>query len=257
MSNLEPIFIASLVGGVGGLAGGVLLLFGKKVRKNIVHVLVSFAAGALLGTAFFDLLPEALEHAEEFKMESSLVFLWTTIGIISFYLLDRAIHWFQVNQKKKNYSHGSISIPLVILGDSVHNFIDGVAIAITYLINPVLGVSTTLAVIAHEVPQEVGDFAVLLHQGMNKKKVFLINFFSALLSVLGAFLGIFIGERVGGLLPYALSLTSGFFIYIALTNILPEIHGEEKKGYAFPESIFLVLGILVIWLAVTFLPHGH
>ncbi len=256
MSNLEPIIIASLVGGVGGLGGGILLLFGKKLRKNVIHVLVSFAAGALLATAFLDLLPEALEHAEESSLSAMTVFIWTIIGIILFYLIDRAIDWYHIHEKK-TYSHGSISIPLVVLGDSVHNFIDGVAIAVTYLVNPVLGISTTLAIIAHEIPQEIGDFAVLLHQGMGKKKVFLINLFSALLSVAGAVIGIFIGERVEGLLPYALAITSGFFIYIALTNILPEIHGEGKKGYAFFESVFLILGLVVIWGAINFLPHGH
>lgn len=256
MPSIEPILIAALIGGVGGLAGGVLLLLGKKVRENVIHVLVSFAAGALLGTAFFDLLPEAIEHAEEFHLTPNIVFIWTMLGIISFYLLERGIHWFQ-NYNKKDYHHGSVSVPLVILGDSVHNFIDGIAIAITYILNPVLGITTTLAIIAHEIPQEIGDFAVLLHQGMAKKKVLLINFFSALLSVLGAVVGIMIGEKAESILPYALSLTAGFFIYIALTNLLPEIHSEEKKGYAFFESIFLMLGIGVIWLAVNYLPHGH
>ncbi len=257
MSDITPILIASLIGGVGGLIGGVLLLLGKNVKESIIHVLVSFAAGALLGTAFFDLLPEAIEHAVEFELSEGTVFLWTILGILFFYLIDRGIHWFQYSQKKKDYHHGSISVPLVILGDSVHNFIDGVAIAITYILNPVLGITTTLAIVAHEIPQEIGDFAVLLHQGMAKKKVLLINFFSALLSVLGAIIGLIIGERVGFVLPYALSITAGFFIYIALTNLLPEIHSEEKKGYAFPETLFLILGIAVIWLAVTYLPHGH
>lgn len=256
MSEITPILIAALIGGVGGIAGGALLLLGKKVQQSLVHVLVSFAAGALLGAAFLDLLPEALEHAEEFGLTEHVVFLWAIIGIASFYLLDRGIHWFQNYQKKKDYSHGSISVPLVILGDSVHNFIDGIAIAITFIVNPALGVTTTLAVLAHELPQEIGDFAVLLHQGMRKKKVLLINLCSGLLCVLGAGIGIIIGEKVEFLIPYALSLTAGFFIYISLTNLLPEIHGEEKKGYAFKESIFLVLGILVVWAGVNYLPHG-
>jgi len=254
---IGPVLIAAFVGGVGGLIGGVLLLLGKNIRTNIIHVLVSFAAGALLGTAFLDLLPEALEHAEELGLGPEIIFIFTVVGIIFFYLMDRAIHWYQVHQKKKEYRHGSISVPLVVLGDSVHNFIDGIAIALTYMANPVLGITTTLAIIAHEIPQEIGDFAVLLHQGMAKKKVLLINFFSALLAVLGAIIGIIIGEKIEGILPFALAITSGFFIYIALTNLLPEIHNEEKKGYAFSETIFLILGILTIWLATNYLPHGH
>lgn len=257
MSDITPILIAAFVGGLGGLAGGVLLLLGKGVRQNIIHVLVSFAAGALLGTAFLDLLPEALEHAEEAGIDFKVIFLLTIGGIIFFYLLDRAIHWFQVHQKKKEYHHGSVSVPLVILGDSIHNFIDGIAIALTFIANPVLGLTTTLAIIAHEIPQEVGDFAVLLHQGLAKKKVLFINIFSAMLSVLGAVIGIIIGASAESILPYALAITSGFFIYIALSNLLPEIHNEEKKGYAFPETIFLILGIVTIWLTINYLPHGH
>ncbi len=260
MSGLESIFISAFVGSIGALAGGVLLLLWNKSLKNISHVLVSFAAGALLGNAFFELLPEAIEHAEEVKELSGVeinVFLWTLAGIFFFYLLDRGIHWYSHHQNKKTGKHGTVNIPLVIFGDSVHNFIDGVAIAITFLINPASGIATTFAVIAHELPQEIGDFAILLHEGMTKKKVLFINILSALLAVVGAGLALIIGESIEGILPYALSITAGFFIYIALTNLLPEIHGEEKEGYAFRETIFFILGVSVIWLTITYLPHGH
>ncbi len=260
MSALDSVIIAAFVGSIGALAGGVLLLLWKKSLKNISHVLVSFAAGALLGNAFFELLPEAIEHAEELKEASGAeinIFLWTLGGIFFFYLLDRGIHWYSHHQNKKSGKHGTVNVPLVIFGDSVHNFIDGVAIAITYLINPAVGIATTLAVIAHEIPQEIGDFAILLHEGMSKKKVLIINILSALLAVVGAILGLIIGERIEGILPYALSITAGFFIYIALTNLLPEIHSEEKKGYAFKETAFFILGVLIIWLSVAYLPHGH
>lgn len=259
LSTIEPILIATLIGSVGALGGGVLLLLGKKVSKNLIHVLVSFAAGALIGTAIFDLLPEAVEHAGEMKEANGKdinVFFWTLIGIMSFYFLDRSIHWFQFHQKIHKGMHRSVSVPLVVLGDSVHNFIDGVAIAITYLINPVIGITTTLAVVAHEIPQEIGDFAVLLHEGLSRKRVLIINILSALLAVLGAILALIVGDKIEGILPYALSVTTGFFIYIALTNLLPEIHSEDKIGYAFWESGFFLLGVVVIWAAVTYLPHG-
>jgi zinc and cadmium transporter len=259
MNKLEIILILSLIGSVGALAGGALLLLGKKASENIVHVLVSFAAGALLGVTFLELLPEAIEHAEETLEATGTeinVFLWTLGGMLFFYLLDRGIHWFQYHQKINKGRHGSVNVPLVILGDSAHNFIDGVAIAVTYLVNPGLGVVTAIATIAHEVPQEIGDFAILLHEGLSKKRVLLINISSALLSVLGAVIAILIGERIEGIIPYALSLTAGFFLYIALTNLLPEIHSEEKKGYAFAESSFVVLGVLAIWLAVSLIPHA-
>lgn len=260
MNELEIILALSLIGGIGALAGGALLLFGKKTSDAIVHVLVSFAAGALIGVTFLELLPEAIEHAEEALAATGReinVFLWTLAGMLFFYLLDRGIHWFRYHQKVHKGEHGSVNVPLVILGDSAHNFIDGVAIAVTYLVNPGVGIVTTIATIAHEIPQEIGDFAILLHEGLSKKRVLLINISSALLSVLGAIIAILIGERIEGIIPYALSLTAGFFLYIAMTNLLPEIHNEEKKGYAFFESLFLILGIVVIWLAVNLIPHGQ
>ncbi len=260
MPAVESIFISAFIGSIGALAGGVLLLLWNKSIKNISHVLVSFAAGALLGNVFFELLPEAIEHAEEIREAGGSeinIFLWTLAGVLIFYLLDRGIHWYSHNQKNKKGKHGTVNIPLVIFGDSVHNFIDGVAIAITFLINPASGIATTFAVIAHELPQEIGDFAILLHEGLSKKKVLVINLISALLAVLGAFIAIMIGKSIEGILPYALSITAGFFIYIALANLLPEIHGEEKEGYAFKETAFFILGISIIWLVINYLPGGH
>jgi zinc and cadmium transporter len=256
MPAIEAIIILTLIGGVGALAGGILLLLGKKIPKALIHFLVSFAAGALLGTAFFELLPEALHHIEEVQEEGEVtVFIWVILGMLFFYLLDRGIHWFQFHQRLHKGKHRSVSIPLVIFGDSAHNFIDGVAIATTYLVNPAAGLVTTFATIAHELPQEIGDFAILLHEGMEKKKVFLVNLLSAFLSVLGGIIAFFIGEQIEGILPYSLALTTGFFLYIALVHLLPAIHHEEKQGYAMWESIFLVLGVATIWLAGVLIPH--
>jgi zinc and cadmium transporter len=259
MSGIEPILISTLIGSIGALAGGLILLLGKRFSDTVIHVLVSFAAGALLGNAFFELLPEALHHAEEASEAGREIniFLWTLLGIMFFYLLERGIHWFQHSKDKHKDTHGNVSVPLVILGDSVHNFIDGVAIAITFLVNPAAGITTAFAVVAHELPQEIGDFAILLHEGLAKKKVLLVNIGSAILAVLGAIVAFSIGERIEGILPYALSITAGFFIYIALNNLLPEIHGEEKKGYALWETGFLLLGVLVIYLFTLILPHGR
>lgn len=256
MSDITPILIATFLGSLGALAGGILIMFNKKLIKTLSHILVPFAAGALLGSAFFELFPESFEHAEELGLEMN-PFVWALLGILLFYLLERGIHWFQFHRKAQHGKHGNVTVPLIVIGDSLHNFIDGMAIAITFMVEPALGVVTTLAVMAHELPQEIGDFAVLLHEGLSRKKVFLINLFSALLAVLGAIVALVIGEVVEGIFPYALSLTGGLFVYIALTNLLPSIHSEEKKGYAFYETIFLFLGVFVLWLAVTFLHVSH
>ncbi|MBI4080235.1 MAG: ZIP family metal transporter [Candidatus Levybacteria bacterium] len=256
MSTIIPILLATLLGSIGALAGGFLLLFSRKRAQAISHVLVPFAAGALLATGFFELLPEASEHAVELGQDVN-VFYWALGGVLLMYLLERGIHWFQYHRKTHKGVHGSVTVPLIILSDSAHNFIDGVAIAITFLVNPSLGIVTTLAVAAHELPQEIGDFAVLLHAGLSRKKIILYNILSALLAVVGAVLALAIGEQIRAILPIALALTTGFFLYIALNSLLPEIHHEEKKGYAFLETTFLFLGVVVIWVAITLLEGNH
>lgn len=257
MPTLIEIILATVLASVGSLIGGLVLLSRRKLAESVAHILTSFAAGALLGTALFDLLPEALEHAEEMGSGAN-IFLWVVIGVLSFYLLERGVHWFHYHRAKaQNVTHKRPTIALIMFGDSMHNFIDGVAIAITFLVNPSVGILTTLAIAAHEIPQEIGDFAVMLHEGLSRKKVLLFNIGSALLALLGAVLAYTVGQRIEAILPYALSLTSGFFLYIALASLIPEIHHEEKRGYAFWESFSLVLGVVVVWGAITLLEQGH
>ncbi|MBI2086215.1 ZIP family metal transporter [Candidatus Daviesbacteria bacterium] len=252
MSVLAYIVIFTLIGSVVSLIGGVLLLAREKLAIRISHYLASFAAGALLGTAFFDLLPEAQEQAEAFG--GTNIFIWTLVGILSFFLLERFIHWFH-----HHHDHTSTElkkeaksiVPLVILGDSVHNFIDGVVIAATFLVNIPLGIVTTLAVAAHEIPQEIGDFGILLHRGMKRGKVLLVNFLSALAALAGALLTYLAGESIEVFLPILLSLSAGFFIYIAASDLIPEIHNEDKRVVALTETLLLLLGVLTIWFTVT------
>jgi zinc and cadmium transporter len=259
MSEVTILLILVFLGSVGALAGGILLLFNKSLKDTLIHILVPFAAGALLGATFFELLPEAMHHAEEAHESGQEIniFIWVLLGIMFFYLLERGIHWLQYHRKERTGAHKGTIVPLIIIGDSVHNFVDGMAIAVTFLVDPAIGVLTTIAVAAHEIPQEIGDFAVLLHEGLSAKKVFLYNLLSALLAVLGAVIVILVGESLEWIFPYALALTGGFFIYIALSNLLPAIHSEEKKGYAFYETLFLLLGVFVIWGAITLLGEAH
>lgn len=252
MGILTYIVVFTLIGSVVALVGGVFLLAREKLAVKISHYLASFAAGALLGTAFFDLLPEAAEQAKE--LGETDIFIWTLIGILSFFLLERFIHWFH-----HHHDHTSAElkkeaksiVPLVILGDSVHNFIDGVVIAATFLVSIPLGIVTTLAVAVHEIPQEIGDFGILLHRGMKKGKILLANLLSALAALAGAILTYLAGESIGAFLPILLSLSAGFFIYIAASDLIPEIHNEDKRVVAFIETLLLFLGVLTIWLTVT------
>jgi len=256
MDTLGYILVFTFIGSIGSLIGGLLLLSRQKFALKISHFLAAFAAGTLLGAAFFDLLPEALEHAEE-TGGSVDIFLWTLIGIIFFFFIERFLHWFHHHEDYHSDEHAKSTVPLIIVGDTIHNFLDGIVIALTFLVSIPLGIVTTLAIAAHEIPQEIGDFGLLLHKGVKRRKVILINIMSAAAAFIGAFLAYFLGERIEGILPIALSLTAGFFIYIAASDLIPEIHHENRKGFAFIESVLLLVGILFVYIAVSTLSHGH
>ena len=255
MGILAYIIIFTLIGSAISLIGGVLLLFKEKFALKISHFLTSFAAGALLSTAFFDLIPESYKHTEELGAEINIPF-WILIGILAFFLLERFIHHHHSHRGDLQEEKKSI-IPLVIIGDSMHNFTDGVAIAATFLVSIPLGIVTSLAVAAHEIPQEIGDFGLMLHKGMQRKKVLLINLYSSLAAMAGAILTYIYKDRIEGLLPIVLSLTSGFFIYIALANLVPEIHNRDNQKVALWETIMLLLGVIIIYFAISTLEGFH
>ncbi|MBU1031527.1 ZIP family metal transporter [Patescibacteria group bacterium] len=256
MSILAYIIIFTLIGSVVALVGGVILLVREKFAIRISHYLASFAAGTLLGAAFLDLLPHAQEHAEE--LGGMNIALWVLIGFLFFFLIERFILWFHHYHSHHLHGHtievkkkAKSVVPLVVLGDSFHNFLDGAVIAATFLVSIPLGIVTTLAVAAHEIPQEIGDFGILIHQGIKRGKVLLINFISALMALIGALITYAIGQSIEMFLPILLSIAAGFFIYIAASDLIPEIHNEDKKIVALFETILLFLGVLIIWAAIT------
>lgn len=144
-----------------------------------------------------------------------------------------------------------------MIGDSIHNFVDGVVIAGTFLVSTELGIITALAVAAHEIPQEIGDFGILISRGLKRTKVILINFFSALASLVGALLFLSLGESVANSLPIFLSVTAGFFIYIALSDLIPEIHSRENNKVAMIEAGLLLFGVFIIYFLVSLLEGAH
>lgn len=239
---LAYILFFTFLGSIVSLLGGVMLLLKEKFAIKISHFLAAFAAGTLLGTAFFDLLPESLEGGGEID-----IFWWTLIGILAFFLLERFIHHHHDDPENKNM------VPLIVVGDSIHNFVDGMAIAATFLISIPLGIVTSFAVAAHEIPQEIADFGLMLHKGVKRSKVLKINFLSALFAMAGALLTYLAKDALEGLLPIFLSLTAGFFIYIAASDLIPEIHHEDKRVIALTETLLLLLGVLTIWLTVNLL----
>ena len=253
MSTLAYILLFTFIGSLGALIGGLILLSREKFVLKISHFLASFAAGILLGTAFFDLLPEAVHEGEEGGIN---IFPWALLGIVLFFLIERFIHWFHHHEAfHKDEKESKTTLPLIIFGDTMHNFIDGVVIAATFMVNIPLGIATSISVFAHEVPQEIGDFGLMLHKGLKPKKIILVNILSAAVAFFGAIITYLLGNVLEPYIPMLLAITAGFFIYIASADLIPEIHHEKRKGFAFVESALLILGVVVMAVSVSLLGH--
>ncbi|MBL8159726.1 ZIP family metal transporter [Candidatus Saccharibacteria bacterium] len=232
------LFFAALAGGLLSLAGGLLLLHKRIKRETIMLLAMPFGAGALLGAAFFDVLPEAMHEAGD----NHAILQWALVGFVFFFLMERTVRWFhRHHEHAEENSHKS----LIVLGDTIHNAIDGVAIGAAFLIDVPLGVATTVAVAAHEIPQEIGDFGLLLSKGMPARKVLLVNLASSLATVVTAFAAYFLGGSIELVVPYLLAIVAGCFIYIAASDIIPDIH-EQPQRKADIQSGLLVVGIAVV-----------
>lgn len=252
MSVILQVLLCALAGGLLSLIGGFILIASKK-RMKWADYLTAFAAGALLAAAFIDVLPEALEGSN-----IHLVLLLTLIGIIVFFLLESFIGWF--HKHGKNHDRVDPVVPMVIIGDTIHNFIDGVAIAAAFLVSPTSGIVVTLAVAAHELPQEIGDFGLLLSRGVNRRKVVLINVLSSLATAITAVIFYLIGNSLNISMAPMLGLVAGFFIYIAASDIIPSIHDSESNKTRMQKVCVLIAGVAIIGLAVVGLhgiAHGH
>ncbi len=246
MDTLLIVIFFSLIGGVFSLAGGFLLIANEKRAASLAQYATSFAAGALLAAAFFDLLKEA---GHEGDIETAL--FATLVGILGFFLLERFLRWFHHHHEHDKDEKTDPSIPLIIIGDTVHNFIDGIAIAAAFLVDVPTGIIVTLAVAAHEIPQEIGDFGLLLHKGLSRKKVVIVNIASALATTIAAVIFFTIGREVALPLDIILGLVAGFFIYIAVSDIIPDIHHSEKDRLAGPQTALLILGVIIVGIVTT------
>ncbi len=240
MANYGHIIFFSLIGGVFSLVGGMLLLRRKKTAETLGKYATPFAAGALLAAAFFELLPEALE-----VMVAGTAMRWVLGGIIAFFLLEHFLHWFHHHHEHQDKSM-HVTAPLIIIGDSVHNLLDGIAIGAAFLISVPAGIVAAIAVATHEIPQEIGDFGLLLKQGYNRQKVIIINVLSALMSTVGALLIFWLGSESALPLGEMLAITAGMFIYIAASDLIPTIHQTFNKKYNYAAVALLLLGILTV-----------
>lgn len=257
---LEVIFY-SLIGGIFSLIGAIVLLKSKKTADGMAKYATPFAAGVLLGAAFIDLLPEALEQANDDKT----VLLSVLIGILLFFVLERFISVFHHHHSDQESAHGNHKKTntnlMVIIGDTMHNALDGVAIAAAFLIGGTsTGVVTVIAVALHEIPQEIGDFGIMLRNGMSRPKVLIVNIASALATTIAAILTYQLGGDLA-IVPYLLGITAGFFIYIASSDIIPEIHDQSSQSRFDIRPLLLIAGAVFMILAVpvahSYIDNGH
>jgi zinc and cadmium transporter len=226
-------------------------IFTLAIKDNLLHkilfCLIGFSAGALIGSAFLHILPEALE-----KTNSLNVFYYLILGIILFFLMERYLHWRHCHDKD---CHIHAFTYLNLFGEAFHNFIDGIAIAASFIVSIELGVVTTLAIILHEIPKELGNFGVLIYGGFSRKKALVYNFISALMAMIGAIMGYFISEFAHGFSDFIMPLTAGGFIYIAMSDLIPEVHKESNQKRATWAFIAFLAGIIFMALAKHFLPE--
>lgn len=237
--SLASVFIISLVSLIGVFTLSINI---ERLRRYILYF-VGFAAGALLGDAFIHLLPEILEENVNFFNTSVYILL----GIIIFFTLEKLIYWRHCHLPTTESHLHPVGL-INLIGDAFHNFVDGIIIAGSFLVSVPLGIATSLAVFLHEIPQEVGDFSILLHAGYTRAKALFFNFMSALLAVVGAGATIIIGSAIENITFYLVPLTIGGFIYIAAADLIPEIHREEHALRSFLQFLAFLLGIAVMLL---------
>lgn len=251
--EIVPILTSVIAVSLLSLVGILTLSMGRVKLNKVLFVLVAFAAGTLLGGAFFDLIPEAVEAGEH------LAFQYIVIGIVIFFVTDKVIHWRSHHHfiKHGNENHVKPFAYLNLIGEGIHNFLDGIIIAAAYLAGFELGVVATIAIICHEIPQEIGDFGILVHGGFSVRKAISYNFIVALTAVAGAVAMFFAASAIPSITLPMISLAGGGFLYIALGSLLPELHRETSSWKILLQVIFLILGIaLMFWVGMAF-HHAH
>jgi zinc and cadmium transporter len=232
----------SLLGGFGGLiVASSLLLVPVKLRERLVPWLVSYAVGALLGVALLELLPQALA-----SLEPRRVFATLLVGILSFFVLEKFAIWRHCHTHECDV-HGS-SAPLVLFGDAAHNFVDGAVIGAAAMTSVPLAVSTAIAVFAHEIPHEVGDFAILLHAGYSRQRALMANAMAAGAGVLGAIFSLVFLDRLPMLEPYVLAIATASFLYVAMSDLIPDLHRGTFDDNPIRQVLLVSAGILTVLL---------
>lgn len=266
-ASLLTIVLITALTQIGGVLGGLLLIWKARWTNQLSTLLLSFAAGTLLGVAFLDLLPEAAKESG-----GGAAFRFALLGILVFFLFEKMLLWHHHAHDGEDGTTDEAALverhldapavrgkrirPLILLGDGLHNALDGATIAIAFSSDWRLGLFTALAVFLHEVPHNISDFAVLLHTGMPRSRVFWWNILLALPSPFAALLTLLVLQRVAGLFPPLLAVAGGSFIYIALANLMPEIHHERRPWRIVAQTALFAVGVALVWQLGLLFPEG-
>jgi zinc and cadmium transporter len=227
----------SILGSVGAIAGAaLLLLFPEGTRRTLLPSLLSYATGTLLGAAFLGMIPHALQQATSIAISTTVL-----AGIVLFFVLEKVVIWRHCHDTECEV-HSSAG-PLILVGDAFHNFVDGFVIAAAFLASIPLGIAASLAVIAHEIPQEVGDFAILLENGYSRMRALILNSLSSLATLPGAVIAYFFLGAVREAVPFILSLSAASFIYIAVADLVPSLHRQIGLKAALIQFVLILVGI--------------
>jgi len=241
--SFTSVIIVSLI----SLVGIFTLSIKEDLLRKYIFIFISLAVGALLGDAFIHLIPEAFENFTNATLASILIIT----GVLIFFILEKFLHWHH-HGEDKDEPHIHPVGKLVLFSDGVHNFIDGIIIGVSFIVSIPVGIATTVAVILHEIPQEIGDFAVLLHAGYTKSRALWLNFLSALCAVLGVVLTIVLGETGRVFTEWILPIAAGGFIYVAVADLIPELQKTKKIKHSALQIMAVVAGILAM-VALTLL----
>ncbi|GMQ88547.1 MAG: ZIP family metal transporter [Gammaproteobacteria bacterium] len=252
MPLIAWIILFCLLGGLlSVLAAALFLILSESLRNRLLPHLVSFATGTLLGAAFLGLLPHALEAVADTDIH--VIPMAVLFGLLGFFVLEKLVLWRHCHvdhcevhapgQAQKDHSTGT----MILIGDGVHNFLDGILIAGAFLTDIHLGVVTSLAVAAHEIPQEVGNFAILLHSGYARGRAFFYNVLSSLTTVVGGLLAYLTLQEMQAALPYVLAVAASSFIYIAVADLIPTLHQRVEGSATVQQVVLITAGILVIY----------
>lgn len=257
MDPLFQLLILTAIGSIAGLIGGVILLYNDKWAKKLTIIAVPLAAGVLLALSLLDLLPEAVRQIGD------QAFAVVLIVFVVFFLIERFLfylhHHYDVDDDDSHRGHEHATeeaIPLVIFGDTIHNFLDGVAIAVAFLVDPLFGLIVALATFLHETPHEIADFGILIAHGWSKQKAIFVNFLSALATFAGALMTYYWAETLGRGVGVLIAIAAGLFLYIAATDFLPEV-GYSKKSSPLRQATALIVGILIIVALTLIVPDFH